>query len=53
MSEYIKWFNELSIKDVDLVGGKNAYPAGVARCLLEKSRQGDSKENTNHLPSLW
>ena len=24
MSEYIKWFNELSIKDVDLVGGKNA-----------------------------
>ncbi len=24
MSEYIKWFNELSINDVDLVGGKNA-----------------------------
>ncbi|MEA1953019.1 MAG: phosphoenolpyruvate synthase [Campylobacterota bacterium] len=24
MSEYIKWFNELSIDDVDLVGGKNA-----------------------------
>jgi len=24
MSQYIKWFNELSIKDVDLVGGKNA-----------------------------
>ena len=24
MSPYIKWFNELSIKDVDLVGGKNA-----------------------------
>ena len=24
MSEYIKWFNELSIEDVDLVGGKNA-----------------------------
>ena len=24
MSQYIKWFNELSIEDVDLVGGKNA-----------------------------
>lgn len=24
MSLYIKWFNELSIEDVDLVGGKNA-----------------------------
>jgi len=24
MSQYIKWFNELSIADVDLVGGKNA-----------------------------
>jgi len=24
MSNYIKWFNELNIKDVDLVGGKNA-----------------------------
>ena len=24
MSEYIKWFNALSIEDVDLVGGKNA-----------------------------
>jgi len=24
MSQYIKWFNELGIKDVDLVGGKNA-----------------------------
>lgn len=24
MSQYIKWFKELSIKDVDLVGGKNA-----------------------------
>jgi pyruvate,water dikinase len=24
MSQYIKWFNELSIDDVDLVGGKNA-----------------------------
>lgn len=24
MSDYIKWFNELSIEDVDLVGGKNA-----------------------------
>ncbi len=24
MSQYIKWFNELGIEDVDLVGGKNA-----------------------------
>ncbi len=24
MSDYIKWFNELGIEDVDLVGGKNA-----------------------------
>ena len=24
MSQYIKWFNELNIDDVDLVGGKNA-----------------------------
>ena len=24
MSQYIKWFNELTIEDVDLVGGKNA-----------------------------
>ena len=24
MSQYIKWFNELSNDDVDLVGGKNA-----------------------------
>lgn len=24
MSEYIKWFSELSIEDVDVVGGKNA-----------------------------
>ncbi|MEA3434564.1 MAG: phosphoenolpyruvate synthase [Campylobacterota bacterium] len=24
MSDYIKWFNELNIDDVDLVGGKNA-----------------------------
>ena len=24
MSQYIKWFNELNIEDVDLVGGKNA-----------------------------
>ena len=24
MSHYIKWFNELNIEDVDLVGGKNA-----------------------------
>ncbi len=24
MSDYIKWFSELSIEDVDLVGGKNA-----------------------------
>ncbi|UPT76587.1 phosphoenolpyruvate synthase [Sulfurovum sp. XGS-02] len=24
MSQYIKWFNELAIEDVDLVGGKNA-----------------------------
>jgi phosphoenolpyruvate synthase/pyruvate phosphate dikinase len=24
MSQYIKWFNELSIGDVDLVDGKNA-----------------------------
>ena len=24
MSQYIKWFNELGMGDVDLVGGKNA-----------------------------
>ena len=24
MSQYIKWFSELGIEDVDLVGGKNA-----------------------------
>ncbi|MDM5271688.1 phosphoenolpyruvate synthase [Sulfurovum sp. zt1-1] len=33
MSEYIKWFNELGMDDVDLVGGKNASLGEMYRHL--------------------
>ena len=36
MSQYIKWFNELSIEDVDLVGGKNASLGEMYQNLTEK-----------------
>lgn len=36
MSEYIKWFSELSIKDVHLVGGKNASLGEMYQNLTKK-----------------
>jgi len=36
MFKYIKWFNELNIKDVDLVGGKNASLGEMYQNLTEK-----------------
>ncbi|WP_309499903.1 phosphoenolpyruvate synthase [Sulfurovum sp.] len=36
MSAYIKWFNELGIKDVDLVGGKNASLGEMYQNLSKK-----------------
>jgi len=36
MSHYIKWFNELNIKDVDLVGGKNASLGEMYQNLTEE-----------------
>ncbi|PHS32915.1 MAG: phosphoenolpyruvate synthase [Sulfurovum sp.] len=36
MSKYIKWFNELGIEDVDLVGGKNASLGEMYQKLTHK-----------------
>ena len=36
MSQYIKWFNELGIEDVDLVGGKNASLGEMYQNLIEE-----------------
>lgn len=36
MSQYIKWFNELGIEDVDLVGGKNASLGEMYQNLTQK-----------------
>ena len=36
MPQYIKWFNELGIEDVDLVGGKNASLGEMYQNLTEK-----------------
>lgn len=36
MSKYIKWFNELGIEDVDLVGGKNASLGEMYRNLIQE-----------------
>lgn len=36
MSQYIKWFNELGIEDVDLVGGKNASLGEMYRNLIQE-----------------
>jgi len=36
MSDYIKWFSELSIEDVDLVGGKNASLGEMYQNLTEE-----------------
>jgi len=36
MSQYIKWFNELGIEDVDLVGGKNASLGEMYQNLTEE-----------------
>ena len=36
MSKYILWFNELNIKDVPLVGGKNASLGEMYRNLTKK-----------------
>jgi pyruvate,water dikinase len=36
MSEYIKWFNEININDVDLVGGKNASLGEMYQNLSKK-----------------
>ena len=36
MSQYIKWFNELGIEDVDLVGGKNASLGEMYNQLTSK-----------------
>jgi len=36
MSHYIKWFNEINIKDVDLVGGKNASLGEMYQNLTEE-----------------
>ncbi len=36
MSQYIKWFNELGIEDVDLVGGKNASLGEMYQNLTEQ-----------------
>ena len=33
MSEYIKWFNEVGMDDVELVGGKNASLGEMYRHL--------------------
>ena len=37
MSLYIKWFNELSIEDVDLVGGKNASLGEMYQDIIAES----------------
>ena len=36
MSQYIKWFRELGIEDVDLVGGKNASLGEMYQNLIEE-----------------
>lgn len=36
MSQYIKWFKELGIEDVDLVGGKNASLGEMYRNLIRE-----------------
>jgi pyruvate,water dikinase len=36
MSDYIKWFSELSIEDVDLVGGENASLGEMYQNLTEE-----------------
>ena len=36
MSHYIKWFNELGIEDIDLVGGKNASLGEMYQNLIEE-----------------
>ena len=36
MSQYIKWFNELGMEDVDLVGGKNASLGEMYQNLTEE-----------------
>lgn len=36
MSKYIKWFNELGMKDVELVGGKNASLGEMYQNLTQK-----------------
>ncbi len=36
MSDYIRWFNELGINDVDLVGGKNASLGEMYQNLIQE-----------------
>jgi pyruvate,water dikinase len=36
MSHYIKWFNELGIEDIDLVGGKNASLGEMYQNLIQE-----------------
>ena len=36
MSNYIRWFKELTIKDIPLVGGKNASLGEMYSKLLKK-----------------
>jgi pyruvate,water dikinase len=36
MSDYIKWFRELGVNDVDLVGGKNASLGEMYQNLTQK-----------------